>query len=205
MYNLIEYSSNYSKTAGFLWLYSKDEATNFNADDSNTISFKSFIFNAKLLGDLNQANGILKNTKVAFPLKYLIKNFWRSLKMLLINCKIVLKLKWTKYCVLSANSNDNDNDNNITFSIKDTKLNVTVVTLSARDNKKLSTLLSRGFDISFSWNEYKTKIENKNTTNRYRYFFASNFIEVDRLFALVYSNQDNDPKRLKTRRYYLPK
>ena len=75
MYNLIEYSSHYSKTAGFLWLYSKDEATNFNADDSNTSSFKSFIFNAKLLGDLNQANGILKNTKVAFPLKYLIKIF----------------------------------------------------------------------------------------------------------------------------------
>ena len=203
MYNLIEYSSNYSKTTGFLWFYSKDEATNFNADDYNTSSFKSFIFNAKLLWDLNQANGILKNTAVAFPLKYLIKFFWRSLKMLLINCKIVLKLKWTKYCVLSGNSNDNDN--NITFSIKSTKLNVTVVTLSARDNKKLSTHLSRGFDISFSWNEYKTKTENKNTTNWNRYFFVSNFIEVDRLLALVYSNQDNNPKRFKTRRYYLPK
>ena len=30
MYNLIEYSSNYSETTGSLWFYSKDEATNFN-------------------------------------------------------------------------------------------------------------------------------------------------------------------------------
>ena len=34
--------------------------------------------------------------------------------MPLINCKVKLKLKWTKYCVLSAVSNENqsDNDNN---------------------------------------------------------------------------------------------
>ena len=32
MYNLIEYSSNYSETTETLGFYSKDEATNFNAD-----------------------------------------------------------------------------------------------------------------------------------------------------------------------------
>ena len=32
MYNLLKYSSNYSDTMGSLWFYSKDEATNFNAD-----------------------------------------------------------------------------------------------------------------------------------------------------------------------------
>ena len=35
MYNLIEYSSNYSETTGNFWFYSKDEATNFNADIAN--------------------------------------------------------------------------------------------------------------------------------------------------------------------------
>ena len=35
IYNLIEYSSNYSETIGSLWLYSKDGATNFNANISN--------------------------------------------------------------------------------------------------------------------------------------------------------------------------
>ena len=43
--------------------------------------------------------------------------------MPLINCKIELRLKWTKYCVLSSAGNDNENDNdNIIFTIKDTKL-----------------------------------------------------------------------------------
>ena len=55
--------------------------------------------------------------------------------------------------------------NNIIFTIKDTKLDVPVVTLSARDNQKLSKLLSKVFERSVYWNEYKTKSENKNTTN----------------------------------------
>ena len=40
MYNLTEFSSNYSETIGSLRFYSKDEATNFNADISNTDDFK---------------------------------------------------------------------------------------------------------------------------------------------------------------------
>ena len=62
--------------------------------------------------------------------------------MPLINCKAELKLKWTKYCALSAAGNDNvnnnvnDNDgNNIIFTIRNTKLYVAVITLSARDNQ----------------------------------------------------------------------
>ena len=31
--------------------------------------------------------------------------------MPLINCKVELKLKWTKYCVLSVAGNENDNNN----------------------------------------------------------------------------------------------
>ena len=71
-------------------------------------------------------------------LKYL-SNLWRSLEIPLINCKVELKLKWTKYCVLFAAEVDNNdtNSNNIIFIIKDTKLYVPVVTLSARDNQKL--------------------------------------------------------------------
>ena len=62
--------------------------------------------------------------------------------MSLIGCKVELKLKWTKYCVLCAAGNgsiinDNDNANNITFTMKDTKLYVPVVTLSARGNQRI--------------------------------------------------------------------
>ena len=59
MYNLIEYSSNYSETKISLCFSSNDETTNFNVD-------KSFKYKAKLLGNTvaqtnpNQVNGILK-------------------------------------------------------------------------------------------------------------------------------------------------
>ena len=37
MYNLIEYSSNYSKTKGSLWFSPKDEETDFNTNITNDI------------------------------------------------------------------------------------------------------------------------------------------------------------------------
>ena len=52
MFNLFECSSNYSDTAGSLWFYSKDEATNFNADILNINAFRSFVYKAKLLGNI---------------------------------------------------------------------------------------------------------------------------------------------------------
>ena len=41
MFNLLECSSNYSETTDSEQVYSKDEATNFNADFENTNAFKS--------------------------------------------------------------------------------------------------------------------------------------------------------------------
>ena len=83
-------------------------------------------------------NEVLRNSTISVPLKFL-SNFWRSLEMSLINCKVELKHEWTKYCVLSVD--DNVNGNNISFTIKETKLYVPVVTLTAWDNQKLSKLL----------------------------------------------------------------
>ena len=40
MYNLIEYSSNYTETTGSLWFYSREQATDFNANDNSFESFK---------------------------------------------------------------------------------------------------------------------------------------------------------------------
>ena len=82
---------------------------------------------------------------------------------------------------------------------------VPAVTPSTRYNQKLSKLLSKGFERSVCWSEYKTKSENKNMTNKYRYFLESNFVGVNRLFVLVYSYQDGNAKRFKAKRYYLSK
>ena len=89
--------------------------------------------------------------QLVWPILKYLSNFWRSFEMPLINCKVELKLKWTKYCVFSAASTDNVNNidsNNIIFTIKDTRLYVLVVTILARCSQKLSKLLIKGFEIS---------------------------------------------------------
>ena len=45
----------------------------------------------------------------------------------------------------------------------------------------------------------------KNTANVFRYFLESNFVGITKFFVLVYSNQDDNAKILKAKRYYLPK
>ena len=117
----------------------------FNNNIANTDNVRSFKYKAKLLGNTvaqpnpNEAIKIFKNSATAVLLKYL-SNFWRSLEIPLINCKVELRLQWTKYFVLSAaaNYNDNNNAHDLIFTIKDTKLYVPVVTLSKRDNKRSS-------------------------------------------------------------------
>ena len=81
------------------------------------------------MGERNVVGGIVSlNVKVVVPLKYL-SNFFRSLEMPLINCKIKLNLTWKKQCVLSTDAG------NAVFIINDTKMYVPVVTLSKEDNK----------------------------------------------------------------------
>ena len=152
MYNLLEYISNYSETTGRLWFYSKDEATNLNVDIGNNNAFKSFNYKDKLLEDIvaDDNHEILKNAAIAVPLKY-VRNFWRSLEMLLISFKVELKLKWKKYCGLAAAGADNGHDNsiNIIFTIKDETI---CPCISTKDNQNLSKFFSKGFKRSVYWN-----------------------------------------------------
>ena len=71
--------------------------------------------------------------------------------MPLLYCEIELKLKLINYCFLAAGGADNANvdSNNVIFTIKDTKLYVLVITLSAKDNQKRSKLLSKESERSF--------------------------------------------------------
>ena len=97
MYNLIEYSDNYQNSSATLYQYKRDEPPegdpipNLAVDNSSSFKYK-----VELLGDLVVANNIARrNVKVVVPLKYL-NNFFRSLEMPLINCKIKLNLTWKK-------------------------------------------------------------------------------------------------------------
>ena len=72
---------------------------------------------------------------IVVPLKYL-SNFFRSVEMPLINCKIYLELNWTKYCVVSTIAGAT------TFQITSTKLYVPIGTLSTKDNINLTKQLN---------------------------------------------------------------
>ena len=52
----------------------------------------SFKYKASIINN-TEANGTKNGVKIAVALKYL-SNFWRSLEMPLINCKIELSLNW---------------------------------------------------------------------------------------------------------------
>ena len=84
MYNLTEYSDNYSKTSGSLWQYYKNEPNNNIADSE---PFKSKV---KITGK-TPADRNTKNVETIVPLKYL-SNIWRTLEMALINCEVNLIL-----------------------------------------------------------------------------------------------------------------
>ena len=71
MYNLTEYSDNYSKTSGSLFQYFKDDPNN------NLTDPKSFKYKVKITGNTPN-NGNTKNIEIIGPLKYL-SNFWRTL------------------------------------------------------------------------------------------------------------------------------
>ena len=150
MYNLIQYSDNYSDTSGSLLNFKRNEIIN-DADATNDNNATLFKYKANLTGN-TENDGTKNGVKIAAPLKYL-SNFWRSLEMPLFNCKVELSLKWIENCVLTTATAE-------TFKITDAKLYIPIVTLSSEDNVKLSKLLSQGFKRPIYWNEYKV-IPNK--------------------------------------------
>ena len=123
MNNLLEYNKNYRKTTGSLWNYYRDEPS--NSLSSNSESFK---YKTSITGKTPEDNDSLTNAKVVIPLKHL-SNFWRSLNIPLINCEVELILTWSENCVL-ADMTANVTPSGAIFKITDTKLYVTVVTLS---------------------------------------------------------------------------
>ena len=219
VYNLIEYSDNYTDYSGSLYQFKRDESPMNNAGNPNNVALDnstSFKYKASLLGKADDAAGndrSLKNTKIVLPLKYL-SNFFRSLEMPLINCKIHLELNWNDDCVMFSTDTyaggDNANDRETKFLITSTKLYVPVVTLSTKDNENLTKQLDEGFKRSVYWNEYKSKIETKNldANNVTRFPLDASFQGVNRLLVPAFGNTENGDKKVERdshRKYFLPR
>ena len=152
MYNMVEYSDNYSKTSGSLWQCYKDDSNN------NILQSESSKSKIKLTGK-TPAAGNTKDVEIIVPLKYL-SNFWRTLEMPLINCEVELMLKWSKDSVITNSTGEGK------FVITETKLYVPVVTLSTQDQAKLLQQLKSGFKRTINWNKYESSIK---TFSRNRY------------------------------------
>ena len=213
MYNLIEYADNYQDSSATLYQYKRDEPPEADPiDDLTANNSDSFKYQVNLLGNPNTVvtpahaaggnpNGISRlSVKVVVPLKYL-SNFFRSLEMPLINCKVKLNLTWKKECVLSNNAS------NAVFIINDTKLYVPVITLSKEDNKDFIEQQNKGFQRSIYWNEYKTKEINEDAdANVFKYInLDPSFQGVNRLFVMAYNRVHGQPTRNGQRKYYLPR
>ena len=92
------------------------------------------------------------------PLKHL-SNFWRTLDIPLINCEINLILTCSENCVLASKATRDadpdadptvaaiDSPTNATFKITDTKLYISVVTLSTENDKRVLQQLRTGFKL----------------------------------------------------------
>ena len=149
------------------------------------------------------------DVEIAIPLKYL-GNFWRSLDIPLINCKITLILSWYKECVLvgkafrgppAAAANRINSPTSAKFEITDCKLCVPVVTLSAENDNELLEQLKSEFRITVKWNKYMLQMSNQTKNNNLNYLIDPTFSNVNRLFVLSFENEND---RTSYYKYYMP-
>ena len=206
MYNLIEYSDNYQDSSATLYQYKRDEPPEYdpvaNLTANNSDSFK---YKISLLGDPVLHGAIAKRSiKIVVPLKYL-SNFFRSLEMPLINCKIKLNLTWKKECVLSSDAGD------AVFIINDTKMYVRLLLCQKKIIRILLNNKNKEFQRSIYWNEYNTNelnvtVNNENPANTVTYInLDPSFQGVNRLFVMAYNRVDSQPTRNGQQKYYLPR
>ena len=155
-----------------MWDYYRDEPSNPLSFNSESFKYKTSItgnpYNVGDGEDNYDANKVGKNeTEIVIPLKHL-SNFWRTLNIPLINCKIELILTWSKNCVLAdmtVRDAGNNNDplaivapTGLEFQIKDTKLYVPVIALSTENDKKLLEQLKSAFKKTVKWNKYRSQM-----------------------------------------------
>ena len=109
IYNLLEYSENYSMRLESLRNYYRDEINDSANENNDVDSYRikknkiatshSFEYKTKTIERTPKNNNVL-DTEVFVPLEY-SSNFWRSHDVLLSNCEIELDLSLSRYCVVS--------------------------------------------------------------------------------------------------------
>ena len=213
MYNFIKYIRNYRKKTGSLGNYYRDEPNSGLSGDDNDINYsikgsKYFDYKTSITGKFGD-NNRKKDAEIAIPLKYL-RNFWRALNMPLINCEVYLTLTWSDNCVLTSKATRNaapgmdaiNNPTNAAIKIKDTKLHVPGVTLSAENGNKLLEELKTRFKRTVKWNKYRSEMSNQTKNNSLNCLIDPRFTNVNGIFVL---SSENENDRISFSKYYVPK
>ena len=115
-----------------------------------------------------------------------------------------LALSWSETCVITSMEKRlmrapqagnpavyGGSPENAAFKIKDCKLYVPVVTLSAENDNKLSEQLKTGFKRTIKWNKYRSEMSNQTKNNNLNYLIDPAFTNVNRLFVLTFENEDD--------------
>ena len=130
------------------------------------------------IGDI----GKIDNVEIKVLLKYL-SNFWKTLKMSLINCEVEFFVKQSSSCVIIYADVTNQNS---AFIITETNLYVPVVTLSTQNNEKLLPQLKLGFKRTISWNIYLSKPELLPRDSNLNTSIEPSFQGFNRIFVLAF-------------------
>ena len=97
------------------------------------------------------------------------------------------------------------------FEITNSKLYFPIVTLSTKDNGKLTIQLKEGFKRLVYRSGYKTKMQSQNVANNNsptKIYLDVYFHGVRRLFVPVFDNTDHGDKKVEKnshRKYFLPR
>ena len=107
-----------------------------------------------------------------------------------------------KRILVVGQPNRGDSPESAAFKIKDCKLYVPVVALSAENNSKLLEQLKTGFKRTIKWNKYRSEMSNQTKNKNLNYLIDPTFPNVNRLFVLTFENEDG---RTSFSKYYVPK
>ena len=132
-----------------------------------------------------------------------------------INFKINLILTWYENCILTdiktqaavpaqernPPKEEINAPKSIKFKMADTKLYVTVVTLSIQDDNKLLEKLKIEFKRTIKWNKCRSKLSNKTKKNNLNYLIEPTSIKINRLFVISFENEGD---RIDFLEYYTP-
>ena len=103
-------------------------------------------------------------------------------------------MTWSKNCVITNSTVEGK------FAITETKLYVSVITLSKEDNAKLLQQLKSNFKRKIDQNKYESSVKTFAQNRQLNYVINASFQGVNRLFVLSSENKNDRESHLT---YYL--